>query len=58
MMPKSKTHEITVKVRFNAPVTRTVAKSALRDNLDHNLYASLYEEEKDGWHDGKVTAVK
>lgn len=51
---KSKTHEVTVKLRFDKPVTRGVAVRAFNDSFWGEFYATFYDVERDGWETGKL----
>lgn len=52
---KMNTHEITVRVRFNKPVSRAVAQRAFKNAAcDQEIYASIDEEMQDGWSKANV----
>ncbi len=41
---KTRIHEITVKVRFDKPTTRTHAVAAFRDNVHGEFYPCAFED--------------
>lgn len=58
---KSKEHEVIVKLRFDRPVSRGAAIRAARSQIDPvgvEAFATIDEEERDGWTALKITSVK
>ena len=58
---KTKEHLITVKVRFDRAITRSAAVRAARNRFDPvgvEAYATIAEEELDGWSTMKVKSVQ
>lgn len=57
---KAKEYELIVKIRFNRPVTRQAALRAARNQFDPigvNAYATIAEEERDGWTEMRVKRI-
>lgn len=58
-MTKQKSHEISLRLTFDQPVSRATALRAARNNLvPSELYASIAEENASGWSKARIVSAK
>lgn len=57
-MAKSRLHTVLVTLSFDAPVTPAAALAAAKNNIHGKFYATLEEEDRDGWETGRIKSVK
>lgn len=57
-MVKGKRHTLLVNLWFDKPVSRAEALAAAQNNIHGKFYATVEEEERDGWTRFRVQSVR